>query len=206
VTRPHNCVTRESEDFFPDTPNQKFTVAAGQIPSPNASAKKHISADQSAVLREVKAQAPRTMPRHIENIRGESKQVLPAALAQQTIGYKGFDLQGKSESLEKIPLAHHGHRIRMAQHRAAMAALDRSRISRVIPMTMGQNQKVDLLAGKVFIGPFRSVEKDVPTRRLDEKAVSLIGASGESFELKHSCSVEATCLILLAQPVRDGDL
>jgi hypothetical protein len=94
----------------------------------------------------------------------------------------------------------------MAQHRAAMAALDRSRISRVIPMTMGQNKKVDLLAGKVFIGPFRRVEKDVPVRRLDQKAVGFVGAPGESFELKHICWVEATCLILLAQPVRDGDL
>jgi hypothetical protein len=146
------------------------------------------------------------MPRHIENIRGKSEQILPAALAQQTIGYKGFDPQGKSESLEKILIAHHGRRIRMAQHRAAMAALDRSRISRVIPMTMGQNKKVDLLAGKVFIGPFRRVEKDVPVRRLDQKAVGFVGTSGESFELKHICWVEATCLILLAQPVRDGDL
>jgi hypothetical protein len=146
------------------------------------------------------------MPRHIEDIRGQSEQILPRPLPEQTIGQKGFDSQRKSEPLEKIPITHHGRRIRMAQHSAAMAVLDRSRISRVVPVTMGQNKKVDLLAGKVFIRPFRRIEKDVPARRFDQKTVGFVGASSESFELKHSCWVEPTCLILLAQPVRDGDL
>jgi hypothetical protein len=56
------------------------------------------------------------------------------------------------------------------------------------------------------IGPLGRIEKDVSTRPLDEEAVGFVGAAGESFELKHICPVEATCLILLAQYVRDGDL
>ena len=50
----------------------------------------------------------------------------------------------------------------MKGHAAAMAALDFCRVHHMVEMSMGQNEPIDFLAGKVLIRSLRSVEKHVP--------------------------------------------
>lgn len=145
------------------------------------------------------------MPRNVKNIHSQTKQVLAPPLMQNHVRLDDLDAQRKTVSLEKVFLGNHGHGVGMAHDKTAMAPLDSGSICHVIPVTMGENQQSDFFVGKMTVAPLRSVEKNQPFRRLDQKAIRLVGATSKSFELKHGKAVEFTLLIFLAQPARQGD-
>ena len=87
-----------------------------------------------------------------------------------------------------------------------MPPLDGRRVRNVVPVAVRQNQQIDFLPCKTRIRSLRRVEKNVATRRLNQKAIRLVGPAGKSFELQHICPVEAKWLIFLAQSASQGDL
>jgi len=73
----------------------------------------------------------------------------------------------------------------MKGHTAAMAALDFSGIHHMVEMSMGQNEPIDLLAGKVLIRSLRSVKKNVSRWGLKEIGVGVQRTTGKNIERLH---------------------
>jgi hypothetical protein len=61
----------EGKNFFANAGHEQLMIAAREIPAADAAAEKHIAAKKQAVAGEVKAQAARAVPRHLETREAE---------------------------------------------------------------------------------------------------------------------------------------
>ena len=206
MPRQHNRLAGQRENFLADPPQKNFAVSARQVPTADPPAEKNVAANQCALIRKIKTKTARTVPLQVKQVRCEPEQVLATPFGQQAIRDNRLDPQSEPVPLEKILLRYHRHRIRVAYHPTPVAFLHRRGVRRVIPVTVGKNQKVDFFRGKLLVGSFRGIEEDLPLGCLDQKAVRLVRPAGKCFELQHTWSVKPTCLIFLAQSVSQGDL
>ena len=206
MPRQHDRLTGQRKNFFPDPPQKNLSVPARQVPTADPAMKKNVTANQCALIRKIKTKTSRAVPRHVKYVRRKPEQVLAAPFRQQAIQDDWLDPPSESEPLKKILLRHHRHRNGVADHPTPVAFLYRRCVRRVIPVTVGQHQKVHFFPGKLLVGPFGGIKEDIPPGRLNQKAVCFVRSTGKCFELQHTWSVKPTCLIFLAQSVSQGDL
>ena len=202
----HDRLTGQRKTFFPAPPQENLSVPARQVPTADPATKKNVTANQRTLIRQIKTKTSRAMPRHVKHVRRETEQVLAAPFGQHAIGDDWLNPPSEPVPLKKILLRHHRHRNGVADHPTPVAFLYRRCVRRVIPVTVGQHQKVHFFPGKLLVGPFGGIKEDIPPGRLNQKAVCFVRPTGKCFELQHTWSVKPTCLIFLAQSVSQGDL
>jgi len=96
------CWVGQSEDFFADSLDQQIVIAAGQICSPDAARKQDIASDEKIVSRRIKAEAPRTMPRHKQHAKFQSAEIQFGSLFNQEVRVYGLCFKIESKPFEEF--------------------------------------------------------------------------------------------------------
>jgi hypothetical protein len=175
----------QGKQFLADSTKEEVLVASRKVPPADAFPEEHVSADNGLLLKKVKAQAPRTVARHMINAHGGAEQVDRAILDEKEIGCERVDLQSKSPIAKKFGIADHRGRGGVECGFAAVALDYRCSIDDMIEVSMGKQKQVNLVLSKSGIRTLRSIEKDSASRRFVIKAVRIEHPAGKAFEPIH---------------------
>lgn len=145
------------------------------------------------------------MARHFQNVELQAQKVLLFPLPDDPIGLKRRETERESLAPEEIPIRYHRRGLGVANDRTGMSGANRGGVSDVVPVSVGENQKTDRLAGESFVGPLGGIKKDRAAGRFREETIGCVSPSRKTFELNRHKKVEATGRILLAQPVFKGN-
>jgi hypothetical protein len=175
----------QGKQFLPDATKEEILVTSRKVPPADAFPEEHVSADDGLLFQKVKAQAPRTMARHMIDTHGGAEQLDRAILLEKEIGCERFDLQSESPIAKKFGIADHGSRGGVEGDFATVALDYRCSIDDMIEVSMGKQKQVNLFLSKSGICTLRSIEKDSALGRLVIKAVRIEHPAGEAFEPIH---------------------
>jgi hypothetical protein len=175
----------QGKQFLADATKEKIFVASRKVPPADAFPEEDVSADDGLLLKKVKAQAPRTVARHMIDAHRGAEQLDRAILVEKEIGYEGVDLQSESPIAKKFGIADHGGRGGVEGGFAVVALDYRCSIDDMIEVSMSKQKQVNLFLSKSGIRTLRSIEKDSAPRRFVIKAVRIEHPAGKAFEPIH---------------------
>lgn len=185
MAREHHGGIGKLEEFFPDSPEEQLPVAARQIPSSHAASEKHVAADEHSVLRIVKAEAPRTVARHVKNPERLATEALGVAFVEEQVCLERLDFESEPEPPEKRRIRRHRGGIRVVGDAASVAALDLRSVRRVVVVAVREDEEVDLVSGEPRIRPLWGVEEDRAIGSVEQEGIRVEGAAGEEIEPIH---------------------
>ncbi len=185
VAGEHPRLGGEGKDFRSNAREELVLIPARQVPSSGAASKKHVSAEEDSVLRQVQADAAWTVAGHIEDAERNPAKLHRARFLDEKSRLDRLDLEFKSPPPEEAPVRHHRGRVGMAADRAAVPGLNCRSIRDVIEMSMRQDKDIDALAGESLIGSLRCVDEDVPGGSVDQVAIGVECPARKLFELNH---------------------
>lgn len=181
-----NCRLRKSEDLFPDPCEQQFGIAARKVPTSDPAGKQNIATDQHSPFGQMKTQASRTVPRHVQHSHRLASRTPTRLLVNQLVRFEWLDVEAKSMTPEKCRIRRHWGRVRMVADSTAMALLDLRCVGGVVKVPVREQQPVNSGLGEVLIGARRGIKEDVPPRGFQQIRIGVEGAAGEDFELFHA--------------------
>jgi len=185
VAGKHDSLIGQRENFLFDSLEEKRTIAAWQVPSPDATAEQYVAANQNPLSGKEKTDAPRAVAGDMKDLHAGSGHITRIAFIQEAVRLKRLDFQLKPMAAEKSRIGDHGGGIRVIGDLAPVAALDFGGIRDVVEMAMREKEPVDLFPRKLFVRSLRSVKKEVSPLGFEKKCIGIQGAAGERFELIH---------------------
>jgi hypothetical protein len=181
----HRHGVLQGQQFLANAIEEEVLVPAGKVPSADTPSKKHVSTNDNLLIDKVKAQAPRTVTRHMVDTQWRSEQFTLSIFVEKEIGLEGIDFEFESQVAEEVGVADHGSGVGVEGGLAAVALDNRCSIDDMIEVSMGEQKQVDLFASKCGIRTLRRVEKNSALRRVIVKAISVEHTAGEAFEPIH---------------------
>jgi hypothetical protein len=181
----HRYGVIQGQQFLADAIEEEVLVSLGKVPPADTLSKKHVSTNDNLLIDKVKAQASRTVARHMVDAQWRSEQFGLSILVEKEIGLKDIDFESESPVAEELGLADHGSGGRVEGGFAAVALDNRGSIYDMVKVSMGEQKQVDLCASKCGIRALRRVEKNSALRRLIIKAIGVEYTAGEAFEPIH---------------------
>lgn len=134
-------IVAEWEQFLFDSLEQLWRVATGQVPSPYASGKENIAADQELLGAQEKAKASGTMAGNFENLKICPEEFPLGCFLDEKIGRDRVEIETKPKVSEEIRIRDHGGGIRVTTYRAIKFSLNFRDIDDVIDVSVSQDQQ-----------------------------------------------------------------
>ena len=148
------------KQLLPDASKEQIGIAPRQIPAANAAGEKNIAPNQERVRPRQKAEAPRTMPRHLQDLHLQTDKIARWRFLDQEVGFGSFDFKFKAKITEEFGIGNHRRRFRMTTQGTPKALFDSANILNMINMAVSEQEqlKVDFLAFEPLAGSIGGVE------------------------------------------------
>ena len=134
-----NVVSQRKQLRF-NSLEQLLAVAAGKIPTTNATGKENIAANQKLFAVRKEAKAARAMTWDLEHLKSNSQKIALPRLLDKKIWHNRFDFKAEAEVAEKIRLRNHRCSIRVATDRAVKSPLNFRNVADVINVSVGEEE------------------------------------------------------------------
>lgn len=134
-------VVSQRKQFRLNPLEQLLAVAAGKVPTTNATGKENIAAKQKFFVARKKAKTARAVPRDLEHLKLNSEKIALARFLDKKIGRNRFDFKPEAEAAEKIRVRNHRCGIQVATDRAVKSSLNFRNVADVINVSVGQEEK-----------------------------------------------------------------
>jgi hypothetical protein len=140
VSRQDGNVVSQGKQFGLDSLEQLLAVAAGKVPTTNATGKENVAANQKLFVAQKEANAARAMTWDFEYLKLNSQKIALTRLLDKKIRRYRFDFEAEAEVAEKSRVRNHRCGIRVATDRAVKSSLDFRNVPDVINVSVGEEQ------------------------------------------------------------------
>ena len=166
---------------------QKLSIAAGKIPSSNASSEKHVAADEQVVRSRKETKAARTMTGNFEDLKLGTEKLSRRRFFDEKIRFHRFQIEPESESAKITGIGNHWIGLNMASDGTVESLLDVGDVLNVVDVAMGQKEELEIgtLLNQPLTDALRGIEQDGTFGCVNQIAVGLEQAATERFVTKH---------------------
>jgi len=144
MSRQDRNVVSQRKQLRLNSLEQLLAVAAGKIPTTNATGKENIAANQKPFAARKEAEAARAMPWDVEHLKFNSKQIALIGLLDKKIRLNRFDFKAEAEVAKKVRVRNHRCGIRVATDRAVKFSLNFRNVADVINVSVGKDQQFQI--------------------------------------------------------------
>ena len=144
MPRQDGDIVSQGKQFRLNSLEQLLAVAAGKVPTTNATGKENIAANQKGVAARKETKAARAMTWDLEHLKFNSQKIALPRLLDKEIWRNRFDFKAEAEVAKKIRVRNHRCGIRVATDRAVKSSLNFRNVADVINVSVGEEQEFQI--------------------------------------------------------------